>query len=53
MNAKKLINFSELSRLITGGNRTGIRANKIPLKYQSKINRLIKLIEIWRKWAGI
>jgi len=46
MDAKKLINWSELSRSLSG-DRTGIRTNKIPKKYQAKIRRLIKLINNW------
>lgn len=29
----KIINWSELSRHITGGDRGSIRSNKIPIKY--------------------
>lgn len=47
----KLINWSELSRHITGGDRNCIRANHIPVKYKGKVNRLIKLIEAWQKWS--
>jgi len=50
---EKLINWSELSRLITKGDRNGIRANKIPKKHQAKVERLLKLIEEWQKWAEI
>ena len=53
--AKKtdLINWSELSRLITKGDRNGIRPNKIPKKHEAKVRRLQKLIEAWQEWAGI
>jgi hypothetical protein len=49
MSEKNLINWGELSRCLTG-NRTNIRRNKIPKKYQFVINRLLKLIEIWLNW---
>lgn len=46
---EKLINWSELSRFVTKGDRNGIRANKIPKKHQAKITRLLNLIEDWKK----
>jgi hypothetical protein len=49
MDPKNLINWSELSRAITKGDRNGIRMNKIPIKHQAKVERLIKLIEKWQK----
>ena len=51
--ARRLINWSELSRLVIKGDRNGIRMNKIPLKHQEKINKLIKAVEDWQEWAGI
>ena len=48
MKAEKLINWSELSRLLHG-DRTAIRANKIPKKYMPKIRRLIKFLNNWQK----
>lgn len=48
---EKLINWAELSRLLTKGNRGAVRANNIPLKHRAKIKRLIKLLEAWYKWA--
>jgi len=50
---RKLINWSELSRMIIKGDRNGIRANKIPKIHQAKVERLIKLIEKWQKWAEV
>lgn len=52
-NPDKLIIWSELSRLITKGDRNGIRPNKIPKKHEAKVRRLQKLIEAWQEWAGI
>lgn len=45
---KKLINWGELSRRLTG-ERTYLRKNRIPGKYKLQINRLIKLIRQWEK----
>ncbi len=50
---EKLINWSELSRLITKGDRGGIRANAIPKRHEAKVKRLLKLLEEWQKWAGV
>ncbi len=51
---KKLINWSELSRLINkGGDRNGIRANKIPAKHREKVDLLITLIEEWQMHCGV
>lgn len=52
-NPKKLLNWSELSRMITRGDRNGIRANKIPEKHKTKVTKLIRLIIKWQEWAGI
>jgi hypothetical protein len=49
MNPKKIINWSELSRFITKGDRGGIRANSIPEKHKAKVNDLLKLIKEWSK----
>lgn len=40
INLEKLINFSELSREITGGNRGCIRPNQINGKYFEKLDKL-------------
>jgi hypothetical protein len=37
----KLLNFSELSRHVTKGDRNAIRANKIPRKWWGEIDKLI------------
>ena len=44
---KSLINWSELSRFLTNGDRSGIRPDDIPLKYQKDVSELIKLIDQW------
>ena len=44
-----LINYSELSRLLTG-DRTAIRSDYKGKKYARKINRLKWLIELWVRW---
>jgi len=49
MTPKDLINWSELSRFLTRGDRGGIRMNKIPKKHSSRVEALVKLIEDWQK----
>jgi len=48
MKSKKLLNWAELSRFLTRGDRGGIRANNVPGKYKSKVDNLLKLIESWK-----
>jgi len=48
MDSKNIINWSELSRFLTKGDRTGVQKNRIPKKYLSRIRRLIKLINDWQ-----
>jgi hypothetical protein len=50
-NMEKLINWSELSRMVTRGDRNGIRSNKIPKKHIEALDRLFEkeLPEWWRK----
>ena len=48
MNEKKIINWGELSRRLTG-DRMYIRKNRIPGKYKPQIDRLIELIRQWEK----
>jgi len=43
--SKKIINWHELSRHLSG-NGQNIRPNKIPKKYEKKINRFLKIIDI-------
>ena len=45
---KDLINWVELSRLLAN-NETSVSQNRIPKKYQNKVNSLIKSIELWKK----
>lgn len=47
MSAQDLINWGELSRLLSGS-RMNIRKNRIPQKYEAEINRLVKHIEDWQ-----
>lgn len=47
---KDLINWGELSRRLMG-ERTYIRRNKIPKKYQFVINRLLKLSQVLLKYS--
>lgn len=44
----KLLNWSELSRYITKGDRNGIRFGKIPKKYTEALDKLF--IEDMPKW---
>lgn len=48
---EKLINWSELSRYITGGDRNGIRPKKIPKKHKDKLDKLF-LEELPKWWKG-
>ena len=43
---KDLINWKELSRRLAGNN-TSITRNRIPKKYQSKVDSLLKHLEAW------
>ena len=49
--SKDLIKWSELSRKLSGSDNS-IRPNKIPKKYQLKVNRLLKIIEVLERWAN-
>lgn len=50
MNIKKLINWGELSRLLTGS-RQNVRSNNIPKKYQPKVDEIMKANEdVVAKW---
>jgi len=46
--SENLINWSELSRKLSGSDNS-IRANKIPKKYELKVKRLLKLLELWER----
>jgi hypothetical protein len=49
--SKELINWKQVSIKISGSDNA-IRKNQIPKKHQRKINRLLKLLELWLKWAS-
>jgi hypothetical protein len=46
MDAKKLINWGELSRLLCGSRFT-LRRNKIPKIHQAKVDELLKVVKQW------
>ena len=48
---KDLIKWSELSRKLSGSDNS-IRPNKVPKKYQKKVDRLIQLLEAWERWVN-
>lgn len=43
----EIINWAGLSRFLAG-DRTAVSKNRIPLKYQTKVDELIELIEQWQ-----
>jgi uncharacterized coiled-coil protein SlyX len=43
-----LINWKELSRTLAG-NQTSISRNRIPKKYQSKVDNLIECLKAWEE----
>lgn len=52
MKSKDLINWKQVSIELSGSDNS-IRKNQIPKKYKAKINRLLKLIELWQKWTNV
>jgi len=46
-----LIKWSELSRTLSGSDNS-IRPNKIPLKYERKVKKLLLLLKLWERWAN-
>lgn len=46
MSSKDLINWGELSRLLSGS-RMNIRKNRIPEKYKEHVTNLVNCIESW------
>jgi hypothetical protein len=46
MNPAELINWGELSRLIVG-ERTAIRKNRIPVKHEKSVQKLLDAIQKW------
>ena len=49
--SKNLIKWSELSRKLSGSNNS-IRPNKVPKKYERKVNRLLWILDLWERWAN-
>ena len=47
MSAQDLINWGELSRLLSGS-RMNIRKNRIPQKYEADVQKLVSYIETWK-----
>ena len=45
---ENLINWKELSRKLSG-NQTSVTRNRIPKKYQSKVDSLIECLNVWEK----
>jgi len=48
MEAKNLINWSNLSRLLTGG-KESVRANRVPEKHKKQVDELLKSITDWQE----
>ncbi len=48
---KDLINWKQLSIKLSDSDNT-IRKNKIPKKYQRKVNRLLWILDLWERWAN-
>lgn len=51
-NLKDLINWKQISIELSGSDNS-IRKNQIPKKYEAKVNRLLKLLELWQKWSNV
>jgi len=47
----KLIKWSELSRTLSGSEQS-VRPNNVPKKYESKVKRLMQILDAWERWAG-
>ena len=45
--SEKLINWKQIS-IELSGNDNSIRKNQIPKIYQNKVEKLLKLINLWR-----
>jgi hypothetical protein len=48
MDLKELINWKNLSKNLTN-NDNSVRRDRIPKKYEVRINYLLQLLEIWDK----
>jgi hypothetical protein len=44
--ATNLINWKELSRFLSG-NKESVRRNKVPLKYEKHVTRIINLLAVF------
>lgn len=51
-NPKEIINWAGVSRFLAN-DRTAVSQNRIPLKYQEKVDRLIELIEKWQNESDL
>ena len=51
-NPKDIINWKQLSIELSGSDNS-IRKNNVPKKHKAKIDKLLKLIELWRKWSNV
>ena len=51
-NPKDLINWRQVSIELSGSDNS-IRKNNIPKKYKAKIDRLLKLVELWQKCSNV
>ena len=47
---KDLINWKQLSIKLSGSDNA-IRKNKVPNKYQRKVDRLLMFLKLWLKWV--
>ena len=52
MKSKDLINWKQVSIELSRSDNS-IRKNNIPKKYKAKIDRLLKLLELWQKWSNV
>jgi hypothetical protein len=53
MNATDLINWSNLSRILTNDrSRSQIKSTYLGKRYAKKISGLIRLINFWIKWQN-
>ena len=50
---KNLINWSELSRLLTNGDRGNIRSNKTGKKYKKIVDDLLKRLREWKDFWSL
>ena len=50
--SKDLINWKQISIELSGSDNS-IRKNNTPKKYKAKIDRLLKLLELWQKWSNV